>query len=246
MKIHILSDLHLEFGAFQPPVTEADVVVLAGDIHVGTAALAWIAENFTTQPVIYVPGNHEFYHHSFDVLDALKSQAPDNCHVLNNDAVVINGVRFLGAVLWTDFELEGEDQKYFAMDHAAMCMNDFEVIEYAGQNFTPQQSAQLHAESRQWITDQLSMPFAGKTVVVSHHVPSEKSVAGIYQNNSLNPAFVSNLEPLMDERIALWIHGHTHDAFDYYIDKTRVICNPRGYERYESNNKFNSGLVVDI
>lgn len=60
MKLHILSDLHLENEGFTIPETNADVIVLAGDIHEGTRAIPWIKEQ-TDKPVIYVAGNHEYY-----------------------------------------------------------------------------------------------------------------------------------------------------------------------------------------
>ena len=93
----------------------------------------------------------------------------------------------------------------------------------------------------------LNEPFAGKTVVITHHAPSEKSVHPRYANNLLTPAFASDLEDLMEgDRVALWIHGHTHDVFDYEVYGTRVVCNPRGYLPYEAKNKFNPEWVIEL
>ena len=110
MKLHILNDLHIEFEDFDPPATDADVVVLAGDIGVGMEGLRWAEDRFPDKPVIYVPGNHEFYHHDIALIEELKAQAPDHIHVLNDDQVIIDGVRFLGSILWTDFALFGEGE----------------------------------------------------------------------------------------------------------------------------------------
>ena len=85
MKLHILNDLHIEFEDFEPPATDADVVVLAGDIGVGMEGLRWAEDRFPDKPVIYVPGNHEFYHHDITLIEALKAQAPERIHVLNDD-----------------------------------------------------------------------------------------------------------------------------------------------------------------
>ena len=85
MKLHILNDLHIEFGDFAPPATDADVIILAGDIGVGMGGLHWAEKRFPDRPVIYVPGNHEFYHHDIALIDELKAQAPDNVHVLNDE-----------------------------------------------------------------------------------------------------------------------------------------------------------------
>lgn len=96
MKLHIVSDLHTEFADFTPPDTDADVVVLAGDIGVGTAGVEWAARRFRRTPVLYVPGNHEYHDHDIRIGDDLRAAAPDHIHVLDTDALELGGVRFLG------------------------------------------------------------------------------------------------------------------------------------------------------
>lgn len=176
MKLHVLNDLHIEFEDFVPPATDADVVVLAGDIGVGMEGLCWAEARFPDRPVIYVAGNQEFYHHDIALLDELKAQAPDHIHVLDDDAVIIDGVRFLGGVLWTDFALLGESDRFFAMQTARQWMTDFSIIQNNGQRFTPEGAIRFHATSREWLAVMLAEPFNGKTVVVSHHAPSSRSV----------------------------------------------------------------------
>ncbi len=247
MKLHILNDLHVEFGDFTVPETDADVIIMAGDIGVGMQGLAWIEAQNPCKPVIYIPGNHEFYHHDICMIDELKAKAPDNVYVLNDTAVVLDGVRFLGSILWTDFMLFGEADKYFSVQCARKNMTDFNIIKINRKQFTPEDSIELHEKSRDWLSCMLSEPFDGKTVVVTHHAPSSKSVSPRFAKNLLTPAFASNLEELMDgSRAALWVHGHTHDGFDYDVFGTRVICNPRGYVAYEENMMFNPELVVEI
>lgn len=247
MKLHILSDLHTEFGDFKPPDTDADVVVLAGDIGVGIEGLRWAERRFPNLPVIYVPGNHEFYHHDITLIDELKQMAPDHIHVLDNDSMVVDDVRFLGCVLWTDFELFGITEQYFAVNKARQAMNDFSVIKCNAQRFTPHISMAIHSTSRQWLANQLALPFDGKTVVVTHHLPSPRSVSQRYATDPLSAAFASNLESMMgEERVAMWIHGHTHDAFDYEIEGTRVICNPRGYAPHDLTVDFRPNLLVAV
>ena len=131
MKLHILNDLHIEFEDFDPPATDADVVILAGDIGVGLEGLRWAEARFPDRPVIYVPGNHEFYHHDLALIEELKAQAPEHIHVLNDDQVVIDGVRFLGSILWTDFALYGEGERFYAMKTAEKWMTDFSIIRNA-------------------------------------------------------------------------------------------------------------------
>jgi Icc-related predicted phosphoesterase len=247
MKLHILNDLHIEFEDFAPSATNADVVVLAGDIGVGMDGLRWAETRFPDRPVIYVPGNHEFYHQDIALIDEMKAQSPDHIHALNDDQVVIDGVRFLGSILWTDFALFGEADKFFAMQQARQHMTDFSIIQNGSHRFTPEDAIRLHTASRHWLAAMLAEPFDGKTVVVTHHAPSSRSVHPRYANDLLTPAFASNLENLMDgDRAALWVHGHMHESYDYEIYGTRVVCNPRGYAPAALNTDFRSDLVMEV
>ena len=247
MKLHILNDLHIEFEDFVAPATDANVVILAGDIGVGMDGLRWAEARFPDMPVIYVPGNHEFYHHDIALIDELKVEAPDNIHMLNDDQVVIDGVRFLGSILWTDFALFGEADKFFAMQTARQRMTDFSIIQNHGHRFTPEDAIRLHTASRDWLAAMLAEPFAGKTVVITHHAPSSQSVHPKYARDLLTPAFASNLENLMDgDRATLWVHGHMHESFDYEVYDTRVVCNPRGYAPEALNPDFKPNWIIEI
>ena len=204
MKLHILNDPHIEFEDFAPPITDADVVILAGDIGVGMGGLQWAQKRFPDRPVIYVPGNHEFYHHDIALIDELQTQALDHIHVLNDDSVIIGGVRFLGSILWTDFTPFGEADKFFAIQAARQRMTDFSIIQNQGQPFTPEDAIRLHTASRDWLSAMLAESFDGKTVVVTHHAPSSQSVHPRYARDLLTPAFANNLEDLMEgDRVAL-------------------------------------------
>lgn len=247
MKLRILSDLHTEFGDFDPPETDADVVVLAGDIGVRTGGIEWAVRRFSEKPVIYVPGNHEYYGHDVGITDELKSGAPANVHVLDRDVHKIGGVRFLGTTLWTDFRLYGEGEAWFSRQRASHSIKDFSAIRKEGRRFTPEDSVQLHDASKAWLVSELRNPFEGKTVVVTHHLPATPSIASRYRNDPLNPAFASRLEDVIETyQPELWIHGHTHVACDYEIYGTRVVCNPRGYPSESSDRGFLPGLVVDV
>lgn len=254
MKLHILSDLHLEFSSFVPPETDAEVVVLAGDIGVGSSWPAWARNAFPDKEIIYVPGNHEFYDRQrARVLAELRTIAKGNgVHLLDNDTIVTRGgdghsVRFLGCTLWTDFLYFGEDFKAVAMREGQTHLNDFRIIQEGEDRFTPARSIELHEESLAWLKAELAEPFDGKTVVVTHHLPSERSVADRYKMSPLTACFASHLDELFG-KMALWVHGHTHDCMDYEVNDTRVICNPRGYvtSHATENWSFNPGLVVQI
>jgi len=248
MNLHVLSDIHTEFSDFEPPDARADVIVLAGDIGVGTGGIEWAAERFPETPVVYVPGNHEYYGH--DIItgaDRLRKAAPPNVHVLDNDALMLDGVRFLGATFWTDFEFDGAGEARTARERAKRLVRDFTSIRNGGRPFTPADSVELHRKSVAWLVDALEKPCDGETVVVTHHLPASGSVADEYGNSPLNPAFASRLEGLIRRyQPELWIHGHTHAACDYDIDGTRVVCNPRGYPSEAGASAFLPGLIVEV
>lgn len=247
MRLHILSDLHTEFDEFDPPETDADIVVLAGDIGVGRGGIEWAVRQFGERPVVYVPGNHEYFHHDIGFMDELRSSAPANVRVLDNESCEFHGVRFLGATLWTDFMLYGEGEAWFSRQRARRSIDDFSVIRNGDRRFTPEDSVRLHEASKAWLVSELQTPFTGETVIVTHHLPATPSIASRYRNDPLNPTFASRLEDVIEiYRPDLWIHGHTHVACDYEIFGTRVVCNPRGYPGESADRKFQPGLVVEL
>lgn len=251
MRIRILSDLHLEFLDWTPPHAEADVVVLDGDIDVDVSGLHWARHHFPETPVIYVPGNHEYYGSRMqDMLSALRESAARlGVNLLDGDELVLDGVHFLGATLWTDFALYGSepDQLARAMADARYGMNDFRVIRYGAEGlFRPEHAREIHLRQAKWLEGKLAEAFNGPTVVVTHHLPHRQSVHPKYEGDRLNPCFASDLAHLVRPPVALWIHGHTHESLDYVVHGTRVVCNPRGYLPLVPNSSFNSTLVIEV
>jgi len=247
MKIHILSDLHTEHSNFSLPKTEADIIVLAGDIGVGLGGLDWLHQQDIEQPVLYIPGNHDFYHHDTSLIQSMKKHAQDNVFILNNEMFDIGDVRFLGTTLWADFTHFGASTQNEAMDYAQKNLADFSVITHQGKPFNPIDAIALHRESLQWLKEKLNDGYSGTTIVITHHAPSALSVHPKYKDDLITAAFVSPLDDLMgNDKVSLWIHGHMHKAFDYKISGTRVICNPRGHPPYKIHNGFVSDLVVNV
>ncbi|WP_404301518.1 metallophosphoesterase [Alicycliphilus denitrificans] len=254
MKLHILSDLHLGVQGMEHPDTDADLVVLAGDIARPEQAVAW-ARGFA-KPVLYVPGNHEFYGASLQqtprTLQALCADGP--VQLLDNRSLVLQGVRFIGSTLWSDFRIAGAGQaRTDAMQEAQRLVRDFQRIRTTEQAdaplFSPQDAAALYDTNVQWLARMLAQPFDGPTVVITHHAPSPRSIHPRFAGSPLNAIFVSDAEALVAASGArLWIHGHTHDSFDYQVNATRVLCNPRGYakEGVNENPLFDARLVVEI
>ena len=307
MKLLVVSDLHLEFGnTYSPPASGYDVAIIAGDIAVPAARAVHWARRASTFPcakaVIFVAGNHEFYGSAMQpALAAMQDAAKGSqVHALDCAEVIVDGVRFLGATLWTDFALpiDSPSGAYshvpLALSKAKKSLSDFQTIRTKGtaqpivdddegstpttptapvtqvtqvtpvtpvtldfgtergaRLLAPEDTLALHLAHRDWLACRLAEPFDGKTVVVTHHAPHRNSLAAQYADDWLSPAFVSELPAEFFEIPELWIHGHTHASFDYWVGKCRVVCNPRGYllgrmrDRPE-NPQFNPSLVIEI
>lgn len=244
MRLAVLSDLHLEAAPFDAVATEADVVVLAGDIDNGSKGVAWAQATFD-QLVLYVSGNHEFYDRELgETAAAIHAEAEgSNVAVLECSERMIGSVRFLGCTLWTDFNLPVAIARERMLELARSWITDFRAIRVGERLFTPEDCMALHARHRAWLASALAQPFSGVTVVITHHAPHPGSVASQYAGHPANPGFVSDLTPLLGSA-ALWIHGHTHTAFDYEVDGTRIVCNPRGYPGERTG--FVPELVVTV
>ncbi len=247
MKIHILCDLHVEFDGFVPPVVGADVVVLAGDIHVKNKGLQWIFDQHFEVPVLYVLGNHEYYREQFPgLIDQLKVEAEGtNVRVLENDAVQIGRYRFFGCTLWSDMALFG-DQHTSSMA-AAESMNDYRLIRLGKTNrrISPGDTKAWHARSVRKLTEFFKAGESENSIVVTHHAPSIKSIIERYRAYPVSAAFASNMDDFIrDHQPPLWILGHTHESADYHIGKTRIVCNPRGYASKAENREFKPDFTV--
>ena len=248
MKLQILSDLHCEFAPYKFKRTGADIVILAGDIHLGQSGFKWALENITDQKVIYVLGNHEFYREATpQLIHKLKQLSKGtNIYVLENEAVSIKGIRFLGCTLWTDFQLLGDID--VAIAAARLNMTDFQQIRMSPQyrKIKPSNTVAWHKKTRRWIEQEIESCKDDKIVIVSHHAPSIRSIPEKYRSDPLTAASASNMDGFIKWTDAeLWIHGHIHKSFDYVIGKTRVVCNPLG-PIDEPNEQFNPKLTLEI
>ncbi len=241
MLIHFASDLHLEYLNKRFPeyirvdrlyTPFADLMILAGDIHVGTQMVDKFGH--WPHPVLYVPGNHEFYDTAIEPHVAKIKEAAKNTAmiVLARDEYMYQGVRFLGCTLWTDYMLMGSGGRQLAAMLAceARIADHRKImgIQKVGQGFSAQQAYELHVQERAWLEGKLNEPFDGKTVVITHHAPSRGSVHPRFRGDPCNSAFVSDLDELV-QKADYWIHGHVHDSFDYMVGKCRVMTNPGSY-----------------
>lgn len=254
-KILILSDLHLELGKL--PLEEdgrridegVDVVVLAGDVMNGPGGPAWARQAFPAKEIVMVGGNHELYEQDWvDGIERLREEAArHSIHFLEDQSVELGGIRFLGTTLWTDFCLHGESLQTKRMLEVADLMTDFKEITVAGRALEPWFVLGRHKASRQWLQEELQSCDFGSTVVVTHHAPHPRSIERYDLLKPVAAAYASDLEGLMGYA-GLWIHGHVHEAADYEIHGTRVVCNPRGYlaPNGDALSGWDSCFTIDI
>ncbi len=247
--MHVLSDLHLERAPFDPPRADADAVVLAGDIARGSRGISWARELAGEQPVLYVAGNHEFYGHAAPALieELRAAAAGSQIQVLENDELIVDGVRFLGCTLWSDFDYDGEERREQSMKLCQRVVNDSEHITFSptGETLTPADTRELHLDSRRWLAQRLERPHDGPTVVVTHHAPLVRRRPSSAPLRAIAGAFASDLSDLMGGGVALWIFGHTHVVADVEVNGTRVLSNPRGYPTQPAAD-FDPGLVIEV
>ncbi|MGJ3258030.1 MAG: metallophosphoesterase [Rhodospirillales bacterium] len=258
MRLHILSDLHNEFARYSlPGDLDYDVLILAGDIDLEDAGVRWAVMSLKT-PVVYIPGNHEYYSRTQNSIEAIdekmeRASSASDVHVLKPGVVEIGGWRFVGATLWTDFQLYGSSVLDIdrAMDCARNRMNDYRLIyldgeEGSSRRFTPEDAVERFQAEKQFLVDELGRGDPSKTVVITHFSPSPLAVPDEFNGDELSPAFNSNLDDVIEASgVPLWVYGHSHRSMDFTIGQTRVLSNQRGYPR-EGRTGFNERLLVDV
>ena len=258
MKIALASDLHVEFGDIDLINEQgADLLILAGDICMlkdldkqsergDTARNFFLRVSQNWPRALYVMGNHEHYSGDFAKgTDRFRTFCElhniTNITLLDKESVVINGYDFHGGTLWTDFN----SMDSMTMHNAAAAMNDYHGVKNSDDTvswkFLPKHALRDHQRMRNYLQVVMdNYRESGRTdnrvVVITHHAPSQKSVHEKYSYDTLmNGNFYTAMDAFIESnpQIQLWVHGHMHDPFDYEIDSTRVVCNPRGYVQYE-------------
>jgi hypothetical protein len=230
------------------------VLILAGDINLGLEARRLVEEACKRfRIVILILGNHEFYGWEYNDLRRqwrnLAASMKGNFYFLDDTACVVDDVRILGTTLWTDFN--GND--WFAKQKAKEYVKDYWVIKKENQyyeqvNFHPDDAVKANMLARFFLKEELRKPWHGKTVVVTHHLPHPLCVHERFRGDPLNPAWTNNLDDIIAENdIAVWCHGHTHDNVDVTVHDTRILCNPRGYDKYRALNPgFNPEFAFEV
>ena len=249
MRLHVISDLHQEFGEVDVPTVDCDCVIIAGDASTKHHGFEWIRRKFGDVPVIYICGNHEFYGDKIPRLtERLREQARDtNVHLLENDSVTIGGVHFFGCTLWTDMALHGDWLQGAA--EANVLMNDYKRIRNSARGYkrlSAGDTRKLHIASTHALRSFLASHEPRHSVIVTHHAPSIFSLPEKRRAELSSCAYASRLDGFIQEhQPQLWIHGHIHDSQDYWIGDTRIVSNPRAYPD-EPNPTFVPDLVVTV
>jgi len=245
MKVLPISDTHFEYdgideiGLFIDSLAEADIVILAGDIC-NNKNLDFCIELFCSKynKVLYVPGNHEFWHKEFDeVIKEIKRLEDKyfNFIPLWRDSILIDGVRFLGIVGFPEiipFTNKVADLGKMIQPHTWLNLNsikDWEWIEQEIKWF--------------WLLEEHETK-----VFISHFTPTEYGIHEDFKNHPLNWYFCLDKTELL-KRInnkSYWISGHIHNAYQKQINNCLALANPRGYKYERRLNKFNKDLILDI
>ena len=207
--------------------------------------------SFQFPHVVYVAGNHEFYHGKWNrTLTVLSDECAKfpNVYFMEAGCKKIDDVTFIGGTLWTDMNQGDPVTLHSVRD----MMNDFRVIKKELEGYTnlkPSDTVVRHRHMLGYIKQIVAEKHNEKFVVVGHHAPSKISTHENYKDQFLmNGAYSSDLSEFIMDRpqIKLWTHGHTHHPFDYVIGETRIVCNPRGYEGYEPESGWNPNIMIEV
>lgn len=258
MRIFLASDIHPEFAQdYRLPVGDVDLVIINGDCGIGTDCLS-LANWYQLEaqvPVVIVAGNHEFYGGDFvDTLKNIRQKAAEFAKVyfLENDAIVIDGVRFLGCTLWSNFQLYGKQNAPDYMANAKWAITDFRVIQHGDRRLSPYDIAARFEQSYSWLDQELAKPFDGETVVLTHFAPHRAAIHPRFTEHGtdpLTPYFSSDCSALMRKhQIKLWCYGHTHNSVDRLVEQgTRLVSNQSGYPNEQlAYTQFDPDKIIII
>ena len=236
MKISYISDIHREFGRFAArPDPDTDVIVFAGDVDLGTAGIDWIVKRQFKCPVIYICGNHEHYgfRYSENLADISKLASNRGIHFLENSFVEIDGIRFLGSTLWTDYDLFKEQK--MAMREAGAMLNDYHRIYIDSGKFTAEFALARHRDSVAFLRENITTT----SVVVTHHAPTGLSPAYHDDDHGMQPYYKSDLIDLIEETNPLY-NEFNINVLCYLID----YANWADYTLKET--KTSEGILLTI
>lgn len=252
MKLQFVSDLHLNrHKTAKLPKLKSRFIILAGDVAEGIKGLEYAEEvaKEHDKPVIYVPGNHEYYFHNYlDLQTEMRrfAKESENIIFLDNDVFELEDIRFIGSTLWTDYELDRRYPSKRVMDVVGRCLNDHRLITYGlDGRFSTEHALTLHQNARAFLECELNKPYNGKTVVITHHAPSLNCAHPHFAIDEVAGAFISDLDELV-KKADLWIYGHTHANLDIHVGKCRLVSNQLGYSSERLPAAYRPDLLIDV
>lgn len=244
MRLQVISDIHLEFRKNRYPYIPryAPHIALLGDIgkpftNVYKRLLYDLSRRFET--VIVVAGNHEFYSSTSArkvsigaIHDRIRSLAAlfTNVHYLERQSLFIDGVRILGATLWTRIPPDSWQIARRSMNDYRMCFVDTYTDINVGIPLTPEHTTNWHEQTLVWLKEELLSSNPAPTIVLSHHAPYHRGTsAPQFDNHPSQCCYASDLSPLFHSPIVAWAYGHTHFRNDTIVNGVRLVSNPLGY-----------------
>lgn len=278
MKLQLLSDLHLEANPWfaAQPLAQADLLVLAGDIgsyqvrRDGTVMDEpdWGLQRFSPLPqfagwpvpVVFVPGNHEYDARDLDETHQALRHACDRLGIqwLERETLQINGVRFVGTTLWSDYDALAHQKDPHTTDPLTHRLRqrekgfraaNFYLRKMAGVRhgrlFDAESMRGLALDCQQWLRGALADAFEGPTVVVTHFAPTLHSADPRYGLSPGTAGFCNGLDELLP-MADLWLHGHLHCPTDVQVGRCRIVANPLGYASKGEQLAYQPQLLIDV
>jgi len=248
LKIQIMSDIHKDQRGDIPQFSrEADAIVIAGDIAnngKGVDKFFNMVDNSVKVPVIVVLGNHDYYSYRYNsfvkAVEDYKEMASkySNIHILARETLEIDGVNFIGATLWTDYD------KGRGISTAISAMPCFRYLRVDDRLVNYQDILDEYNKDVAFIGNSLSNSL--KNVVITHHVPTFNHIPNKYKNNRLNGSFCTNLDDfIMDNQPDVWVCGHTHTNFTGQMGECTLYCNPWGYS-FEKQTGYLENFMIEV
>jgi hypothetical protein len=228
----------------------ADVCVIGGDFNPNLVSsirsLGPIAE---AMPVVYVPGNLDFYSHR-DLMEGLLERAGElagrmgNVHLLSNSSVVLGDTKFIGATLWTDATEASQEE--------AARINDYRAITTLDGRWDIEKQKREHDATVDFLESELALSDGLNTVVVTHNSPHP--IARDHRYPEPSPFFNVDLGHILEGPFApdYWVVGGSHTTEEWEIGRTLVLANglghpmrgdvPENHERFNFDAVFETGL----
>lgn len=236
----LCSDLHTNFhrdggkslinGLYDKNV---DIAVVAGDLSVTVNNLLQdnikqLCDKFPE--VVFVSGNHSYYHSTLKRVDGILGDIESktsNFTWLNDSRVVVDGVPFIGGTLWFPRSPTANANEHL--------LNDFNCILDVYDVYDRHEATVDFFEQNMQEDD----------IVVTHHMPTYRSVAPKYKASKINCYFTCDLDDMIkNKKPKAWLHAHSHSSCDYLYHSTRIVCNPFGYPG--ENPQFFDAFTIGV